>query len=92
MHRVAVRVWDTAGTKEKNDNDVTILVDALVAMVFMCILYIRHGTYIHIHINATGLYLKIIILFSRRDKQKTGRDRGGCRPLSYLEHFNMLRQ
>jgi len=44
VHRDAVRVWDTAGTKEKNDNDVTILVDALVATVLMCILYIIHGT------------------------------------------------
>jgi hypothetical protein len=43
--------------------------------VHVCLLYMIHGTYIHIHINATGLYLKIIILFSRRDKQKTGRDR-----------------
>lgn len=45
-------VWDIKGTEEKkqNDNDVSILVDALAAVEFMCVyvvLYTAHVCYIH---------------------------------------------
>lgn len=41
--------------------------------VHVCLMYYtRHMYNLYIYINSTGLYLKIIILFSRRDKQKNG--------------------